>query len=351
MKAAVIEQYQRDLVMHYDLATPECSPEGALIKVSACGVCRSDWHGWQGHWDWIGFKPQLPAVLGHEMVGEILEVGSQVRRFKRGDRIIAPFNLGCGHCEQCSGGHQNVCDNFSAIGFHMSGGFGEFVHVPRADINLVSLPESISDHSGAALGCRYMTSYHGVVHEGEARPGEWVVVYGSGGVGLAAVEIATQLGAQVIAVARSDRKLEQAKALGAAAVLRFHPKVGEEIIELTKGGAHLSLDCLGKKETCQQSILSLRTRGRHVQLGLTTAEEKGEIALPVDVMVAKELVLRGSLGMQPHRYPEMLAQVMLGRLNPSRMISQTIQAEEISRTLTAMTTYQTDGFVVVDWKK
>jgi D-arabinose 1-dehydrogenase-like Zn-dependent alcohol dehydrogenase len=349
MKAAVIEGYKKNLVMHDSWPEPLCEAHGVVIKTKACGVCRSDWHGWQGHWDWIGFKPVLPAILGHEMVGEVVATGNRVTKFKRGDRVIAPFNLGCGSCTPCADGHQNVCDNFSAIGFHMSGGFGEYVHVPRADLNLVSLPDSLSYADGAALGCRYMTSYHGVVHEGEARPGEWVVVYGSGGVGLAAVEIAAEIGAQVIAVGRSAHKLELAKSLGACEALRFHDKVADEIAEITKGGAHLSLDCLGIRDTCVQSVLSLRKRGRHVQLGLTSEEEKGQVSLPIDLMVAKELTLRGSLGMQPHRYGEMLAQVVRGRLNPGRMISRQIKPEEIGNTLQLMTDYKTDGFVIVNW--
>ena len=128
MKAAVVEAFKEPLKIWNDWPDPEVGPDDVLVKVMANGICRSDWHLWQGHWDWMGFSPPLPAVLGHESAGVVEEVGSNIQRFKKGDRVVFPFGQACGHCETCAQGDQHVCGNLSMSMFRGAGGFGEYYH-------------------------------------------------------------------------------------------------------------------------------------------------------------------------------------------------------------------------------
>jgi D-arabinose 1-dehydrogenase-like Zn-dependent alcohol dehydrogenase len=159
------------------------------------------------YWDWVGFVPPLPTVLGHEFCGVSEEVGPEVKRFRKAQRVVTPFHHFCGVCESCRAGHQNVGSDLQLPGFHYSGGYGQYAQVGRADVNLVPLPNELSFEVAASMGCRLVTAFHGVVHQADVKPGEWVAVFGCGGVGLAAVEIANALGSNVIAVSRGKAKL------------------------------------------------------------------------------------------------------------------------------------------------
>ena len=348
MKAAVLEEFGKPLAITNDWKDPECGPADAVLRVEANGICRSDWHLWQGGWEWIGFVPPLPTVLGHEYCGVVEEVGSEVKRFKKGQRVVVPFHHSCGICESCQAGHQNVCSDLQIPMFHYSGGFGQYAQVGRADVNLVPLPEDISFEAAASLGCRFMTAFHGVVHQAGVQPGEWVAVFGCGGVGLAAVEICTALGANVIAVSRGDKKLALAKELGAVHTVKAGDGAAEQIVELTGGGAHVSVDALGIEATTLPAIAALRTRGRHVRIGMSGKEEKGQITLPVDVFVARELVFMGSFGMQAQRYPEMLRMVGAGQLHPEKLVEQRVSVEKASDVLESMSTFGTVGVAVIN---
>ena len=165
------------------------------------------------------------------------------------------------------------------------------------------------------MGCRYVTAFHGILDQGQVKADETVVVYGCGGVGLSAIQIASAVGARVIAVDLDDRKLELAKKVGASEVIngkKTDPV--KAVMDLTGGGANVSVDALGIAATCRNAVSSLRKRGRHVQIGLTSQGEKGDVALPVDQIVFKEIQFTGSLAMQSFRYPAMLSMVERGRL-------------------------------------
>ncbi|WP_174731210.1 zinc-dependent alcohol dehydrogenase family protein [Mesobacillus harenae] len=348
MRALVLEELKKPLVVR-EMPDPECTPDGVVIKVEANGVCRSDWHAWQGDWEWIGIQLPLPHVLGHEFSGIVEEVGANIKNFKQGDRVIVPFTIGDGTCPYCQSGHHNICENVQLPGFTSWGGYGRYTHVPNADVNLTKLPDSISFVEAAGMGCRFMTAFHGITDQARVRPGEWVAVHGCGGVGLSAVQIATALGANVIAVDIGDDKLEFAKGLGAVATVNARKvNAPEAIKEITKGGAHVSIDALGIKQTCQSSIMSLRKRGRHLQIGLTSREEEGMIPIPIDLIALSEIQLVGSLGMQPSRYPYMLQMVEQGRLNPGKLVTSTISLEEVPRIFEEMNTFQNLGVTVVD---
>ncbi len=326
---------------------PTPSPHGVVIKVEATGLCRSDWHGWMGH------DPDivLPHVPGHELAGAIVARGAQVSSWKEGDPVTLPFVCGCGTCPQCRRGDQQVCDHQFQPGFTGWGSFAEYVAVDYAEHNLVALPAEMSYASAAALGCRFVTAFRALVDQGRLKPGEWVAVHGCGGVGLSAVMIARALGARVVAVDLGERALELARACGAdhtldARTFRERSAVAAAVRELTGGGAAVSLDALGHPETCVNSVLSLGKRGRHVQVGLLLAEQSRP-EIPMDRVVAWELELLGSHGIQAHRYPALLAMVESGGVDPAALVQRTITLEETPRALVGMDRFEHQGITVI----
>ena len=347
MRAAVLEAFNDPLKIWNDWKDPEIGPNDAIVKILANGICRSDWHLWQGDWEWVGFKPPLPIVLGHESAGIVEEVGANVTRFKKGDRVVFPFNQACGRCPTCAEGNQHVCDNMALSMFMGAGGFGEYSPVANAEVNLVPLPEAISFVQGAALGCRFMTAYHGVTAQAEIQPGQWVAIWGCGGVGLAAVNVASAMGANVIAVSRTQEKLDKAMELGAVAAIQAGEDVPGQILEMTEGGVHASVECLGTAATWTPAIQSLRTRGKLVRIGMSGKEESGVLPLPADILTARELEVRGSMGMQARCYPEMLRMIETGKIRPQDLVTEEVPMEEASRVLKAMSDYDTLGYSVI----
>jgi propanol-preferring alcohol dehydrogenase len=330
-----------------DLPDPVPGPADAVIRVDACGVCRSDWHIWQGDWTWAGVAIPLPFVLGHEFGGRIEAVGSAVQGFAPGDRVTIPFNRACGRCANCYSGRSNICSK----GGLNAGGFGQFALVPDAEANLVHLPDEVDALSAAALGCRFMTAYHGLVDRARIRPGEWVAVFGAGGVGLSAVQIASAIGARVIAVDIEDAKLARAAAEGALATINANnAPPARAVKEITGGGADVAVDALGAASTAVPAILCLKRGGRHLQIGLTSQQDKGMIALPVDTMTLRELDFITSLGCPVTSYPGLLALVATGRFAPKRLVSRTLPLDAVNETLEAMTSFGTVGLAVVtEW--
>ena len=329
-----------------EVAEPTAPDGGVVVRVMATGLCRSDWHGWMGHDADI---PALPHVPGHELVGVVEAVGADVRNWRPGDRVTTPFVCACGVCAECAGGHQQVCERQVQPGFTTWGSFAQYVAVEAADVNLVAVPAAIEDGAAAGLGCRFATAYRAVLQVGGVRAGETVAVHGCGGVGLSAVMVAAAAGARVVAVDVSSEALALARACGATDTVdaRAQPDTAAAIRELTGGGAHLSLDALGSHATCVASVESLRTRGRHVQVGLLPPA-LGRPAVPMELVVARELQLRGSHGMAAHAYPAMLALVEAGRLRPGALVTRRIGLEAAGAALAAMSGGTVPGVTVID---
>lgn len=319
MRAVVVERFGLMPSLR-ELEPPTCPPDGAVVRVEACGVCRSDRHAWRGHDPSV----RVPYVPGHEWAGEIVEVGSAVRGWHVGERVTAPFVQACGHCAQCREGEHQVCADQRQPGFTDDGAFAELVVAHRADVNLVRLPDGMDAVTAASLGCRFATAYRAVAGHGGVRPGWWVAVHGGGGVGLSAVMIAHALGARVVAVDINAEALATARSLGAEVLVDAREcATSEAVVQLTDGGAHVSLDALGSVTTCLASIASLRPRGRHVQVGLLVGTES-PTRIPMDRVLAEELTIAGTHALAAHDYPALLALVAAGSLEPQRLVAHTI---------------------------
>ena len=343
MKAAVYEEFRQPLTIQ-DVPDPTPSTTGVVLRLGSCGICRSDWHGWMGNDPDI----KLPHVPGHELAGEIVALGSQISNFKLGDRVTLPFVCGCGSCEPCRNGDQQVCDNQFQPGFTAWGGFAEYVAIEYADTNLVRLPDEIDFVTAASLGCRFATSYRAVVDHGKVATGQWVAVHGCGGVGLSAIMIAAAFGACVIAIDISDEKLEFAKSIGAETVINSaNGNPVEAILDISGGGAHISIDALGHPEILINSISSLRKRGKHIQVGIMETG-KHSPPVPIDKIIGRELEIIGSHGMQAHRYPEMLEMIRKGRLKPQGLIGRTVSLEDSIEQIADMDRFSSSGVTVID---
>jgi|AntRauTorcE11898_2_1112593.scaffolds.fasta_scaffold00498_10 alcohol dehydrogenase len=369
MRAAILREYGEPLAVR-DVPVPEPGPEEAVVRVEACGVCRSDWHAWMGHGEWADDRVPRGQVLGHEPAGEVIAVGRSVDRFAPGDRVVVPFSLGDGTCPYCRRGHGNVCADGRALGFEPDapGAFAERVAVPNADYNLVERPSWLDATAAAALGCRYMTAYHALAERADLSAGDRLAVHGCGGVGLSAVQLGDALGARVVAVDVDDDALALASDLGADALVNpadidaggdagtgdtdrgdddAATAVAERIRDLTNGGADVSVDALGIAETCRNSVRSVRPRGTHVQVGLTTEAERGEVSLPTDWMTRWEVSFVGSRGMPPTSYDDLFAFLEATDVDPGALVSDEIGLSAVSDRLAALGEYEVHGVEVV----
>lgn len=332
MRAVIYQQFREPLSLE-NISDPVPPDDGVVIAVRASGLCRSDWHGWMGHDPDI----RLPHVPGHELAGEIVSVGRLVSRWRVGDRVTVPFVCACGTCRPCRSGNQQVCDQQSQPGFTHWGSFAEYVAIHRADLNLVKVPEELSFETAASLGCRFATAFRAMVDLARVAQGQWVAVHGCGGVGLSAIMIAQALGARVIAIDVAENKLNFARSLGAEATVnaRQQKEIPAAVIELTRHGADVSVDALGSAETCFNSVACLAKRGKHVQIGLLPPKA-GRPLVPMDQVVAKELEILGSHGMQAHRYPAIMEMMQEGRLQPGRLVGRKISLGECVSALPGM---------------
>ena len=299
MRAAVLREYNADLAVE-DLPDPRPEEDGVVLRTLACGICRSDWHGWSGEHPRV--KPgQIP---GHEYCGEVVEAGP-LASWQAGDRLVAPFILACGKCPACQSGQQNVCPDQRLPGLIEPGAFAEYVSVPFAH-NLARLPESMAPTTAAALGCRATTAWHALTGRADVKAGEWLAIHGTGGIGLSTLLIAKALGARVVVVDIVQEKLDHALSLGAdAAVDARAGGTAEAIRDLTGGGAHVSVEALGIAQTTNASIECLRPLGRHVQVGMPVGHT-ARMEINMNAVYMKNLALFGTRGMPSWRYPSLL---------------------------------------------
>ncbi|WP_298586255.1 zinc-dependent alcohol dehydrogenase family protein [uncultured Kocuria sp.] len=326
-----------------DVAVPTAPPGGVVVHVKATGMCRSDWHAWAGHDEIV-----LPHVPGHELAGVIAAVGAGVHRWRAGDRVTVPFVCGCGRCEWCRASEAQVCPDQEQPGFTHWGSFAEYVALHGADTNLVAVPEHVDLATAAALGCRFATAYRALAARANVTAGEWVTVIGAGGVGLSAVMIARALGGRVIAVDRNPEALTTARELGAEHTLCADgTDIPGAVADLTGGGSHVSVDAVGSERTCADAVLSLRRRGRHVQIGLLPPVD-GHPRVPMARVIGWELDLLGSHGMAAADYPAMMSLIEQGALQPERLVERTIGLEEAAALLPVFDQATVAGMTMID---
>lgn len=345
MKAALFTAFRSPISVE-DVPDPACPPDGAIVRVVACGVCRSDHHAW------VGLDPDVsaPHVAGHEFAGVVEETGPDCRRWTKGDRVTAPFILACGECDDCRGGDATVCNHQHVIGFSGWGAFAERLAVPHADFNLVRLPDALGYAEAAGMGCRVTTSFRALVDRARVKPGEWVAVHGCGGVGLAAVMIGAAIGARVIAVDINAEALAMAKSLGADATLdaRGVSDVGQAVRDMTGGGAQVSLEGLGITETFHNSVRSLRKLGRHVQIGMPLGKHMAPTVPLLEAVYSRQIAIMGTRGIAASRFPALLAMIEAGRLDVSRLITRRIGLDGVGAAIAAMDGYTGVGITVAD---
>jgi alcohol dehydrogenase len=347
MRAITFHEFRGPLALE-SVPDPVPPTHGVVIAVEASGLCRSDWHGWQGHDADI---TALPHVPGHELAGTVVAVGADVRRWRGGERVTTPFVCGCGDCAPCRRGDQQVCDHQTQPGFTHWGSFADLVAIHHADVNLVALPDRIDSVTAASLGCRFATAFRAVIDRGRVREGDWVAIHGMGGVGLSALMVAHALGARVIAVDIDDATLRRAGELGAEVTIDGSAtNVIEAIRECTGGGADLSLDALGATVTATNSIGCLRKNARHVQVGLLAGADHRP-PLPMELVIARELELHGSHGMAAHAYPRMLEMIASGRLAPEKLIARTVSLIDVAVELPLLAGRSAAGMVVVELQR
>lgn len=340
MRAAVLREYRKPLMIE-DVPDPACPPDGVVLEVAACGICRSDWHGWSGEHPRV--KPgQIP---GHEYCGTVVEAGRDARH-KVGDRLVAPFILACGSCPACQSGHQNTCPNQRLPGFVEPGAFAQFVAVPF-DHNLAPLPDSLTPALAAGLGCRVTTAWHALTGRAAVMAGEWLAVHGTGGIGLSCLLLGRALGARVVVVDVVPEKLDHALSLGAeAAVDAREGETAERIRQITGGGAHVSVEALGIPQTTNASLHCLRPLGRHVQVGMPVGHT-AHMEIDMNAVYMKNLALYGTRGMPSWRYPSLLALIEAGRVDVTPIVARQVALSEASAELAAFDGPTPPGVAVI----
>ena len=339
MRAAVVRDFHEDLSIE-TVDDPSCPDNGVVLEVASCGVCRSDFHGWTGGHAMV----TNGSIMGHEYCGTVVEAGTQAQH-KVGDRLIAPFILGCGSCPACHTGASNTCANQIVPGFGAPGAYAEYVAVPY-DHNLVHLPDSLTPSLAAGLGCRVTTAWHALTDRAQVRAGEWVAIHGTGGIGLSALLLAKMLGAQVVVVDIVEEKLTHAKHHGAdATVNAAKVDAAEAIREITGGGAQVSIEALGVAATTNASVECLAILGRHVQVGMPAGS--GMIEINMRAIYAKQLSFFGTRGMPSWKYPSLLGMIERGEVDISPMVAREVSLSDASAELRAMKGPTAPGTAVI----
>ncbi|MFO1176665.1 MAG: zinc-dependent alcohol dehydrogenase family protein [Paracoccaceae bacterium] len=342
MRAAVLTGWRAPLDLTA-VPDPDCSPDGVVLKVLACGVCRSDWHSWTG----ADPDVRLPHIPGHEYCGTVVATGPDVRAWRRGDRVIAPFILACGRCPACAAGNQTTCPTQVIPGFTQAGAFAEYLAVPHADANLTRLPETMEPALAAGLGCRVTTAWHALTGRAAVAPGEWVAIFGAGGVGLSAMLLARAIGARTVMVDVVAEKLAYAARLGADATVNATTADAPAAIrDLTQGGAHVAVEALGIEATTVGALKSLRKLGRMVQIGMP-AGEHATMRLPMDAVYSGQLAIFGTRGMPAWRYPSLLSLIEAGRVDLSPLVTRRVRLSDASAELAAFDAPAPPGVAVI----
>ncbi|MDH6267924.1 propanol-preferring alcohol dehydrogenase [Rhizobium sp. SG_E_25_P2] len=285
MRAAVVREFKKPLVIE-EMPIPEPDDDQILVRFQATGVCHTDLHAAHGDWP---VKPSPPFIPGHEGVGYVAKAGKNVKRVKEGDRVGVPWlHTACGYCPHCRTGWETLCGSQQNTGYSVNGSFAEY---GLADPDYVGrLPDALDFGPAAPVLCAGVTVYKGL-KETEAKPGEWVVISGVGGLGHMAVQYAKAMGLHVAAVDVHEDKLALARDLGADLLVDARQEDAAEQVQKAIGGAHGALVTAVSPLAMEQAFHMLRSRGTMALVGLPPSK----IALPVFDTVLKRITVRGSI--------------------------------------------------------
>ncbi|UCG44758.1 MAG: zinc-binding dehydrogenase [Candidatus Bathyarchaeota archaeon] len=321
MKAAVFHGPDQPLKLE-DVPIPEISAEEALIKIAACGVCHTDLHYLEG----VPTFQKPPLILGHEASGIVTQLGEKVTNVKEKDRVLIPPVLTCGSCRNCRLGRENLCRNIIMIGNSIDGAYAEYAKIPAKD--LVKLPAEIPLEEASIISDAMSTPFHALKNRAGVRPGDSVVIYGVGGVGLNAVQIAAALGAFVIAVDKVDAKLEMARDLGASETINVDAENPVKAVKkITGGGADIAIEAIGIPEVMKMAYDSVRWGGRAVIVGYTHKD----LTISAARLMFREIEICGSLGCRIVDYPPLVDMIRRGRLK--LLVSDKMPLDKINEAL------------------
>lgn len=328
MKAAVFHGTDIGLKVE-DIPTPQIRDDEILVKVAACGACHTDLH-YIEHGVPTFKKP--PIVLGHEASGIVEKAGSAVTNVKEGQRVLIPAVLTCGKCMFCRTGKENICADMKMLGNHFDGAYAEYVAVPSKDV--LDVPESIPLDKAAVIADALSTPYHAIKNRAKVRPGDTVAIFGCGGVGINAIQLAAAAGASVIAVDTAEKKLEWAKEFGAIHTVNASKveRVSKEIKKLTGGGVDIAIEVIGNPKTVEEAMDSIRIGGRLCVVGYT--HEASSIVS--GKIMFKELEVVGSLGCRPVDYVPLIRMVAEGKINLERIVTHSFPLDEIAKAFEVM---------------
>ncbi len=325
MKAAVFYTPKEKLKIE-ELPTPEPRSGELLVKVAACGLCHTD----LSYIDYgVPTFKKPPLILGHEISGTVAALGSNIEGWKEGDKLLLPAVYGCGKCNMCRNGRENVCDQMVMFGNNIDGGYAEYVVAPSKEV--VSLPEEIPLIEGSIIADAITTPYHAVINQGKVKPGDTVVVFGCGGVGINVVQMAVAVGAQVVAVDVMDSKLEWAKKLGAKATVNAKKveRIDKEVRKLTGGGADVGFEAIGNATVQEQTFASVRNGGRFVMVGYSPKP----MSLNAGRVMYREMEVVGSLGCRVADYPRVVELARQGKIKVKELVSSQYPLDEINEAL------------------
>jgi propanol-preferring alcohol dehydrogenase len=307
MKAAVLHELKKPMVVE-EVARPVPGEGEVLIKVEASGVCHSDLHVAEGDWKQFAGITKLPLIVGHEVAGKVVELGPGVRELKPGDRVGVPWIYWtCGECEFCREGNENLCVKQKITGVTVNGGYAEFIKAPAS--HATRIPDAVSSVQAAPLFCAGVTVYRAIM---QAKPqrGQRLAIFGVGGLGHLAVQVAVHLGLEVSAVDVADDKLALAKSLGATNT--FNAAASNVVKEIRRlGGAHIVLVTSGSKAAYDTAFYCLRPTGTLLAVGLPA----NEISFPAIMMAAGEVKIKASAVGTREDLKQVLALAAAGKLH------------------------------------
>jgi 6-hydroxycyclohex-1-ene-1-carbonyl-CoA dehydrogenase len=324
MKAAVFYGPNQPLKIE-DVERPKIDSHEILVKIAACGVCNTDLH-YIDHGVPTFKKP--PMILGHEPSGIVEKIGSDVQNFKVGDRVLIPPVFSCGYCDNCRLGKENICLNMVMLGNHIDGAYAEFAKAPAKDCQ--HLPEDLPLEESSIIADAISTPYHAVKNRARVRPGDAVVVFGCGGVGINVVQTAAAAGGSVIAVDIVDKKLEAAKQLGAQHAINARDVEDKALLKqirsLTGGGADIAIEAIGNPLTIVLAASAVKPGGCHCQVGYT----HHDVPINAARLMFRELEIKGSLGCRPVDYPKIIEMVRIGKIQLKPVVTHKFKLEEIN---------------------